>query len=447
MAGGKRHPRSARVERHGIAIVAEIVASMGHIWREKSVSDVGIDGEIELIDAATDRASARLLMVQVKTRSNVEQRSDGTVVFRCDVDDIDYWMSGPAPVLLVLVSLESRVAWFKNLKTWFSDPARRAARNVFFDVEGDRLTIESSAQLIDLGAPASTGLYLRPPPRPEQLVSNLLRVDHMAPTINVVQSRALDWTKINARMREAGLSTVDDVAWRGDELWSFRRFDELPLSVLADAPPETVATDELSDSESADDQRLLVRLLNGTLRDMYRGALHFDKRGKYLYFPASDNGTAYKVKSRSVGSGRTVFDTYTDRETRTRVTNCRHYALGHQFLLLDDGWHLALNPTYHYTLDGQKRSRFGGEYLKKIKRMEGHEAVRNLVMFWAEYLRYTPELFAAPDERLRFGPLASFAIGNGIDDRYWKSGGTLRQKDETNDSQGEPQGELDLGGL
>lgn len=422
---------------------------MGHIWREKSVSDVGIDGEIELVDQSTDRATGRLLMVQVKSRSNLDDRSDGAIRFTCATDDLDYWLSGTAPVLLVLVSTDASEAWFKNLDVWFGgDPSRRQSRTVVFDRESDRFTAASSQRLMDWGLPASAGLYLRQPPRPEVLVSNLLRVDHMATTIHVVQSSALGWSAVNARMRKAGYPTVDDLVWRGAELWSFRRFDEPPLDALADGTPERISTDELAESKSDDDRRLLVRLLNNTLREVNRNELRFHKKHEYLYFPASPNLEPYVVKSTKQGSGRTVFERYLDKATGSRVVYYRHYALQFQFLLLDEGWHLALNPTYHYTIDGHRPSRFGAEYLKTIKRMEGHDAVRNLVKFWAGYLRTKHHLFARPDQRLRFGLLAEFDVEHGIDDKHWKPNDQRhgrRARSEGSTVSSDKQGALDLG--
>lgn len=422
---------------------------MGHIWREKSVSDVGIDGEIELVDRSNDRATGRLLMVQVKSRSKLDERSDGTFRFTCTEEDLDYWLSGTAPVLLVLVSTDAREAWFKNLEIWFGDdPARRKARTVVFDREDDRFTSAESQHLMDWGLPASAGLYLRPPPHAEVLLSNLLHVDHMAPTVHVVQSSALGWSAINARMRRAGYPTIDDVVWRGDELWSFRQFDEPPLHALADGTPERISTAELAESKSEDDQRLLVRLLNNTLREVNREQLRFRRRHRYLYFPASQDLQSYVVKAGKRGPGRTVFERYLDKATNSRVVYYRHYALQYQFLLLDEGWHLALNPTYHYTIDGDRPSRYGGEYLKTIKRLEGHDAVRNLVKFWAGYLRTKNDLFARPDQRLRFGRLAEFDVDHGIDDKHWKAKG--RRSDEaanglSEDAGRDHQGTLDLG--
>jgi hypothetical protein len=81
---------------------------------------------------------------------------------------------------------------------------------------------------------------------------------------------------------------------------------------------------------------------------------------------------------------------------------------------------LALSPTYHFTRDGYAESRYSGEYLKRIKQIEGHEAVGHLTRFWAGYLRSHHDLFSTPDHRLRFGLLAEIDLAHGIDDAYWK---------------------------
>lgn len=443
MTKGKRYPHAARVERGGVAICATVVAEMGHIWREKSVSDVGIDGEIELVDPSTDKATGRLLLVQSKARTAFDGETDSSFRFTCTEDDLEYWLSGTAPVLLVMTHPDTGDAWFKNLDVWFTeDPTRRKSRIVRFDKDADRFTKNAARRLLDWGAPASSGLYLRPPPRQETLLSNLLRVDYMADSVHAAPSSISGWADANARLRKAGYDAVDDIVWRDGQVWSFRRLDEPPLDALADETPERLATDELADSKSDDDRRLLVRLLNNTLREVNRSGLAFDKKHRYLYFPATESLQPLVVNPTRSGRGRTVFESYKDKATGSRVVHYRHYALQFQFLHLDEGWFLALNPTYHYTIDGHRPSKFGGEYVKKIKRMEGHDAVGYLVKFWAGYLRTQHHLFSTPDQRLRFGGLAEFDVNHGIDDKYWKpdNGGAH------NHSARQPQGVLDLGG-
>jgi hypothetical protein len=50
---GKKHGRTARVERAGVLHCARVVNEMKHIWRERPISDVGVDGDIEIVGAPT----------------------------------------------------------------------------------------------------------------------------------------------------------------------------------------------------------------------------------------------------------------------------------------------------------------------------------------------------------------------------------------------------------
>lgn len=415
----KRFPSSAQVERQGVALCASIVADMGHIWREKGVSDVGIDGEIELVDPATRNVLGRLLLVQSKARTReFEHETEESFSFRCTEDDLEYWLSASAPVLLVCSHPKESQAWFKNVPGWFeAHPERRRSRMIDFDKRLDRFDPAAASVILDWGTPASSGIYLRPAPRAETLVSNLLRVEHLADEVHCVASDVRGWKDINARLRKAGHLPVDDVVWRDKQLYSFRRFDVAPLDALADDTPERIATDELASSKSDDDQRLLVRLMNNTLRQQ-RAELRWSRDREYLYFPATPDLRPRRVKVAKTG-GRTVFERYMDKETKTRVVYYRHYALRFQFLQLDDGWFLALNPTYHFTTDGHGESQYSGELLKRIKQFERHAAVANLTKFWAAYLSAS-NLFSSPDHHVRFGLLAGLDLGHGIDDAYWK---------------------------
>ena len=48
----KTHGRTARVERAGVLHCARVVNEMKHVWRERPISDVGIDGDIEIVEPA-----------------------------------------------------------------------------------------------------------------------------------------------------------------------------------------------------------------------------------------------------------------------------------------------------------------------------------------------------------------------------------------------------------
>lgn len=416
----KTHGRTARVERAGVLHCARVVNEMKHVWRERPISDVGIDGDIEIVEPATETPTGRFLLVQVKARSAVDQDASGNLKFRCTAADLEYWLNVGVPVLLVIVDVEASQAWFKNVHEWFNgDIARRRSRNVVFHPTEDRFDASAADRLVGW-AVAESGLYMGPAPQPETLFSNLLAVEHRSDSVFVAPTKVRRWRDANDRLREAGLPPVHDIAWRDGLLWSFRPLDRPPLIHLVEGAMDRLATDELETSHADDDQRLLVRLLGGTLKELHRSDLREDERHRYLYFRATQDLAAWRIKvGQRGGKGREVFGPRLDQETGTRPVYYRHSAVEHQFLLLEEGWFLALNPTYHYTRDGQRPSRFAADYLKGIKKLEGHEAVRSSVRFWADYFRGDVNLFAEPDQRLRFGLLANVDVDHGIDDRSW----------------------------
>lgn len=417
----KKHSKSAQVDRQAISLCASVVADMRHIWREITVSDVGIDATIEIVDLATENATGRLLFVQSKARTGpFDRENDSSFTFRCSQEDVDYWMSTQVPVLLVCSHPEQKSAWFKNLHAWFADPQRRRSRVVEFDKRADAFDVSAGQRLIDVAAPASTGLYLQPPPKRETLTTNLLQVEHHGAYIYAAPSAVKGWADINARLVAAGHDTVDDVAWRSNTIFSLRPLDQPPLNVLADDAGERFGVDEFMTSSSDDDRRLVIRLLNNTLKDMVRGDLHWHRGHGFYYFPATVDMKPLKVRVDKRGSGRTVFQRYQSRDVPEKASYYRHYALRTQFQYLEGDWVLALEPTYHFTQDGHRESRYAPELLSGIRRFERQQAVVHLVRFWAAYLRGNFDLFSGRDPRIRFGALAEIDLDRGIDDAHWK---------------------------
>jgi hypothetical protein len=416
---GKRSTESARIERLGIAHCHTAVAEMGHIWRDKGV-DYGVDGEIELIHEG--EVLNRVLWVQSKAHGRgvpFSGESDRGFRYMCAQVDINYWLSGTAPVLLVCSRPEAKEAWFKHLPSWFSDPKRRRDRYVEFDKEADRFDASAARKLLQLGVDASSGLYLSPPPRNEVLTSNLLGVDHVGQYVHVAPTRCTGWSDANPRLIKAGRELVSDVVFHSKSVYSFRRFDEPPLDVLADGPADVIGADELAESDDPQQRQLLTWLLGATLKEITARDLRLHPEGRYLYFKARHERDKKVRVGR--GSGRTVVQRYDPPEDANWIGYTRHYALTFQFIYAEGDWYLALVPTYHYTTDGRSDFPFSATQLSNMKRLEGHEAVRSQTTFWARYLAAAPTLFSGPpDARLRFGRLLGADVDRGIDDKSWK---------------------------
>jgi hypothetical protein len=393
---------------------------MGHIWRDKGV-DYGIDGEIELIDGG--EVLNRVLWVQSKAHGNgvrFSGETDRGFRYMCAQADLDYWLSGTAPVLLVCSRPDSGEAWFKHLPSWFHDAKRRRERCVEFDKEADRFDESAARKLLTLGVDASSGLYLRPPPRTEKLTTNLLAVEHIAEYVYMAPTRCRGWSDANPLLSKAGHGLVSDIVFHGGKIYSFRQLDQPPLDVLATGPAESLRTDELAESPEAKDQQILRWLLGATLKELTIRDLRLHPDGGYLYFKAPRDGRDKKVQA-GRGRGRTVVQRYEPADGANWFPYTRHYALEFQFVYSLGSWYLALSPSYHYTSDGREDFPFAAQQVATMKRIEGHEAVRSQTAFWGRYLAGSRTLFSEPpDARLRFGRLETVAVDRGIDDKSWK---------------------------
>jgi len=85
----------------GIAKIYRVVTDMGYIWRPTANSDVGLDGEIELVE---DRAAtAKIIKVQVKSGPSYFRKEDQrSFELHASTDDLEYWRLANNPILLAV---------------------------------------------------------------------------------------------------------------------------------------------------------------------------------------------------------------------------------------------------------------------------------------------------------------------------------------------------------
>jgi small GTP-binding protein len=130
------------------ALVGEVISTValaGQISREKTVSDHGIDMEIEFKDDAGE-ATGRMVYLQLKSGDSHlrKRKSDGAEIFTIKEDrHARYWMAQKFPVLLVIRNSEGEVRWME-VRDWLkraSDDGRKPVRQIVF--AGERFDVMS----------------------------------------------------------------------------------------------------------------------------------------------------------------------------------------------------------------------------------------------------------------------------------------------------------------
>lgn len=433
--------RNAIKGQTGVNIVEDAVLGMGFKWSPGNASlDTGIDGDIELVDPATREAKNVLIRTQIKARASFDKENDSSFEFSCSKADIDYWLGGNAPVILVVVRLDKRMAWWKSLRDWFSDAPQRKSGKVIFDKTKDQFDKNSGPALLAMTQQYGSGVYIAPKRKPERLISNLLEVVRFPTCLYMAESLHRD----SAELRDALQKTME---WPPREwilidgrIYSVHNLREDPWRSVCDVGTvERIETEEWVSSESSDTRNRFAWLLDRCLAAKIgpQGLVWNKGEGCYYFKARVDKGTGelrpkeVSYTSLKQAATRTVFQPYISKKDSEKIAYCRHYGFESRFQQFDGRWYLEITPRYVFTVDGREPHPFREEYQSKIKSIEGGTAVRNIVLMFASLLRDQTILFATPYEHLGFGELATAEVEVGIDDELWAKKDELQPSSQT----------------
>ncbi|MEJ0024934.1 MAG: ATP-binding protein [Rhizomicrobium sp.] len=171
------------------------------------------------------------------------------------------------------------------------------------------------------------------------------------------------------------------------KIFTFHDLDDEanPLRSLVDPGTiEPIATSEFF--QGADGERLLVRILNDSLRKhLYSRGLIVDNKRKRAYFSRTPQGVrTISYQGRLRRARRTVVKARTSPATG-KITYWEHEALGYQFLKFGNTWALMLEPGYVFTFDG-KKGLLAPEKINKLSTKRAsrdyNSAVLNDLSFW-----------------------------------------------------------------
>jgi small GTP-binding protein len=132
-------------ERVLVGEVISVVALADQVCREKSISDHGIDMEIEFKND-NHEATGKMIFLQLKSGDSYlrKRKAGGAEIFRIkDERYARYWMEQEFPVLLVIRNSQGEIRWME-VRDWLkrqSDNGRKPVRQIVF--EGERLDVMS----------------------------------------------------------------------------------------------------------------------------------------------------------------------------------------------------------------------------------------------------------------------------------------------------------------
>jgi uncharacterized protein DUF4365 len=423
--GGKKIHQHSVTGQHGVSIIEQAVLKMKHIWSANGPLEAGIDGTIEIRDAVTGELTNCILRVQSKaTTKPFLNETEDRFEYPCDERDLEYWLRGNAPVILVCSRVDTGHAYWKSIKDYFRDSANRKSRRVIFDKKADSFDESAGPKLAALAIPKDSGIYLAPRFRQETLYSNLLRVSTLPARLYLAV------TEYGSRdeIREA-LSTYiphprREWVTRSKTILSVHDLSQHPWNKVVD--PGTVEEFDTSDWAQSDDndkRNDFAHLLSLCLSEKLGGEpIRWDKAEHVYYFTATVDRKKRVVSYQGVKqrTSKEVFGARWSKRDRSRISYYRHSAFEGRFARYDGEWFLEIVPTYRFTRDGHRPSLFADDLLKTIKRLEHNPAVLGQLFMWAHVLSTeSAPLFGERYPFLAFGKIETFPIEVGIEDDEW----------------------------
>jgi hypothetical protein len=404
----------------GVNLIERVVLDMESLWTPTGANEVGIDGYIELFDPATRKPLGLTLAAQSKVASALGKDPSPTFDFWCAPADVEYWLAGNMPVILVVSNPASAEAYWVSVKDYFKDWTPGKPTTVTFTKSEQGFRKDSLRALAAIAAPKA-GLYLAPPRKTEKLHSNLLVIEAFPERIFFADTECRWPSDIWALLRKSHRDP--DAGWvlKGKRFVSFHDLSEEPWTAVCDqGTVESFPATDWSDFAEPDRQHLFVQLLNQTLRAQLRGEVRYWSGEECFAIVGKAKKLSYQSLKRR--SRISVVSQFSSTSKDGRVFEWRrHMAFRGQFRLLDGQWCLEITPTYRFTRDGFELERFHEDRLKGIKRLEGNRAVLSCVLFWADYLRPNKNLFTQDAPPIQFGNLLTFDSAVGINDKQWLS--------------------------
>jgi hypothetical protein len=418
---GKQISQNDLTGQQGINLIEKTCLDMGFLWHATGL-DAGIDGYIE-IRLETGEVTNCIIKVQSKaTERPFESETPSSLEFRCSSRDLDYWLGGNAPVILVRSRPSTNEAYWVSIKDYFSDLSRRKTGKIAFDKRENKFDRLAKPALQQLAMRADAGPYLATQPKHEIVYSNLLRVAPLPEAYYVATTDYRTSSELFARLHELTRPVHGEWILHTRMITSFHDLSARPWSEVTDPGTlESHDTEEWAQSDDPARQRQFVHLLNTCLKEkLYGKGVKFSRETGYYYFRASQDlsNIEYSYTSREHKTSRTVFRGYPKKFDRTQISYYRHSAFEGRFVRYGGVWFLQITPTYHFTRDGQRLSRDAPDLLSGIKRLENNQAVHGQVVMWAHILT-ARSLFDIGPTFLDFAALQQFDLGVGLDDDAW----------------------------
>src|SRR3954453_5319562 len=154
VAMSKKITNNSILGQRGVNLLEQCVLAMGFVWHPTNQAvEAGIDGYIELRNPESEQALNLIVAAQSRALTDFSGETADSFTYTCKERDIDYWLQGNLPLILVVSRPDTREAFWVNVRQYFGDLAARQSRKVVFSKARDRLDVTARSRFFDIARP------------------------------------------------------------------------------------------------------------------------------------------------------------------------------------------------------------------------------------------------------------------------------------------------------
>lgn len=421
-------PESTLLGRQGVTSVELVVIEMKHVWNSTTV-DSGIDGVIEFRDRDTGAMTNTIVQVQIKTGdSYFRAETDDEFTFYADTEDLEHWRRSNTPVIVVTCRPGKDAYWIDVKRDDVIDRSGKKPK-ILFRKATTQFDVNCEPALRALAVPKPWGFHFRPKRLKESLTLNFMPLRFPVNAVYVADTELRDAWEVIDSVKACGGSRdrAGEFVLAGGKIYNVEDLrDGIFAKTCDQATVEKENFETWLDEQPSLGLDLMHRMLRQICWDRY---VEWRQHDEVFFFQPTEDGTprTARVEGKRV-SHPTVYKQYLSKKDPTRVSYHRHQAFEAQFQQVEAKWYLVVSPTFVFTSNGWRKHPFHEEYLKKINELEGPPAIFSHLKMWASVLQPIHELGARNYPHMELGPLATFEMERGIDDKAWKP--TAQNEDE-----------------
>lgn len=327
------------------------------LWREETVNDFGVDGEIELTAKNSEgktEATGEILKIQIKAtnsyNSYMKNETQKQFEFYAREDDIGYWSKHKLDVVLIIFDDKTSKLYAKKISaTDFGlQTDKKKSYPILFNKLENELLIGESVFL--------TKFSLHPKERlsydnPETLSTNIFKIKDIPKELYVFPAKFTDVMEVYRTLARTEYPTFvhySKKVFTFSDLKYFTKFKDF----VDFSQKSTLQFKHLSNDIDA--RNHYVEILKKYLREFfYSKRIHYNKEYLRFYFSKLEDTDVRKEKHRTRKRGQDGERTVVAKYTYGKDTFFKHWAFEIDFIF-KGGIFLIINPKYLFTSDGKQ---------------------------------------------------------------------------------------------